>query len=74
MNQLRNIGEATWYSFTQALNTFMGFPPSLQITRSWYNKGMDLADRIKQRSEVFPHSDVYSPRMGGLDVLNRAGD
>jgi len=29
MYQLRNVGEATWYSFTQALNTFMGFIPSL---------------------------------------------
>jgi len=31
MNQLRNMGEATWYSFTQALNTFMSFLPSLLV-------------------------------------------
>ena len=31
MNQLRNMGEATWYSFTQALNTFMGFLPALLV-------------------------------------------
>jgi small-conductance mechanosensitive channel len=35
-----------------------------QITRSWYNKGVDLADRIRQRSEGFSQSDVYTPRMG----------
>ena len=35
-----------------------------QITRSWYNKGMDLADKIRQRSEGFQHNDVYTPRMG----------
>ena len=35
-----------------------------QITRSWYNKGVDLADKIRQRSEGFQHSDVYKPRMG----------
>lgn len=35
-----------------------------QITRSWYNKGADLAEKIKQSSEGFPHSDVYTPRMG----------
>jgi hypothetical protein len=28
MYQLRNMGEATWYSFIQAPNTFMGFMPS----------------------------------------------
>jgi len=33
-----------------------------QITRSWYDKGVSIADKIKQRSEGFPHSDVYSPR------------
>ena len=32
-----------------------------QITQSWYNKGASLADRIRQQSEGFPHSDVYSP-------------
>src|SRR5262252_4731954 len=31
MYQLRNMGEATWYSFTQALNTFMSFLPSLLV-------------------------------------------
>lgn len=30
-----------------------------QITQSWYNKGASLAERIKQRSEGFPQSDVY---------------
>jgi hypothetical protein len=35
-----------------------------QITRSWYNKGADLAEKIRQHSEGFPHSDVYRPRMG----------
>src|SRR5215813_10974903 len=35
-----------------------------QITRSWYDKGQVLADKIKQRSEGFPQSDVYTPRMG----------
>jgi hypothetical protein len=35
-----------------------------QITRSWYDKGQVLADKIKQRSEGFPRSDVYTPRMG----------
>jgi hypothetical protein len=35
-----------------------------QITRSWYDKGQALADKIKQRSEGFPPSDVYTPRMG----------
>jgi hypothetical protein len=35
-----------------------------QITRSWYDKGQVLADKIKQRSEGFPHSDVYTPRVG----------
>jgi hypothetical protein len=35
-----------------------------QITRSWYDKGQVLADKIKQRSGEFPHSDVYTPRMG----------
>jgi Mechanosensitive ion channel, conserved TM helix len=46
-----------------------------QITRSWYNKGVDLADRIRQRSEGFPHSDVYTPRMGEPGRFEpRAGD
>src|SRR5215813_1673009 len=31
MYQLRNLGEATWYSFTQALNTFMSYLPSLLV-------------------------------------------
>src|SRR5882672_1648986 len=35
-----------------------------QITRSWYDKCTTLADKIKQRSEGFPHGDVYTPRMG----------
>jgi len=35
-----------------------------QITRSWYEKGVNMADRIKQHSEGFQHSDVYTPRMG----------
>ena len=35
-----------------------------QITRSWYNKGMELADKIRQRSEGLQHNDVYTPRMG----------
>jgi len=35
-----------------------------QITRSWYNKGADLAEKIRQHSEGSPHSDVYTPRMG----------
>jgi hypothetical protein len=35
-----------------------------QITRSWYNKGADLAEKIRRHSEDFPHSDVYTPRMG----------
>jgi hypothetical protein len=34
-----------------------------QITRSWYDKSASLADKIKQRSEVFPHTDVYTPQM-----------
>jgi hypothetical protein len=46
-----------------------------QITRSWYNKGVDFADRIKQRSEGFPHSDVYTPRMDEPGRFEpRAGD
>jgi hypothetical protein len=46
-----------------------------QITQSWYNKGVDFADRIKQRSEGFPHSDVYTPRMGEPGGIEpRAGD
>jgi Conserved TM helix len=35
-----------------------------QITRSWYNKGIALADKIKQRSEEFPPAGVYTPQMG----------
>jgi hypothetical protein len=38
-----------------------------QITRSWYDKGLNLAGRIKQRSEQrseeFPQGDVYTPRI-----------
>lgn len=46
-----------------------------QITRSWYNKGMDLADKIRQRSEGFQHNDVYTPRMGGPRRIEpRTGD
>jgi hypothetical protein len=46
-----------------------------QITRSWYNKGVEFTDRIKQRSEGFPHSDVYTPRMGEPGGFEpRAGD
>jgi hypothetical protein len=46
-----------------------------QITRSWYNKGMDLADKIRQRSEGLQHSDVYTPRMGEPGHFEpRAGD
>jgi mechanosensitive ion channel-like protein len=46
-----------------------------QITRSWYNKGVDLADKIRQRSEGFPHSDVYTPRMDEPGHFEpRAGD
>jgi hypothetical protein len=36
---------------------------------------VDFADRIKQRSEGFPHSDVYTPRMGEPGGIEpRAGD
>jgi len=46
-----------------------------QITRSWYEKGATLADKIKQRSEGFPHTDVYTPRMGEPGRFEpRAGD
>jgi hypothetical protein len=46
-----------------------------QITRSWYEKGATLAEKIKQRSEGFPHSDVYTPRMGEPGRFEpRAGD
>jgi Mechanosensitive ion channel, conserved TM helix len=46
-----------------------------QITQSWYNKGVDFADRIKQRSEGFQHSDVYTPRMDEPGRFEpRAGD
>ena len=46
-----------------------------QITRSWYNKGVDFADRIRQRSEGFSHSDAYTPRVGEPGRFEpRAGD
>jgi len=46
-----------------------------QITRSWYNKGMDLADKIRQRSEGFQRNDVYTPRTGGPRRIEpRTGD
>jgi len=46
-----------------------------QITRSWYNKGANLAEKIRQRSEDFPHSDVYTPRMGEPERFEpRMGD
>ncbi|HEU0185319.1 MAG TPA: mechanosensitive ion channel [Blastocatellia bacterium] len=46
-----------------------------QITRSWYEKGQVLADKFKQRSEEFPHRDVYTPRMGEPGGFEpRAGD
>src|SRR5499426_2262637 len=46
-----------------------------KITQSWYNKGADLADKIRQRSEGFQHNDVYTPRMGGpRRIETRAGD
>jgi hypothetical protein len=43
-----------------------------QITRSWYDRGQVLADKIKQRSEEFPHSDVYTPRIDRFEP--RVGD
>jgi hypothetical protein len=46
-----------------------------KITQSWYNKGADLADKIRQRSEGFQHNDVYTPRMGGPRRIEpRMGD
>lgn len=45
MYQLRTMGEATWYSFTQALNSFMGFLPALLggvivLIFGWYVAGL----------------------------------
>ena len=45
-----------------------------QITRSWYDKYQSLADKVRQRSEGFPHSDLYSPGTGPGRFEPRAGD
>ncbi|HEY6403074.1 MAG TPA: mechanosensitive ion channel [Blastocatellia bacterium] len=45
MYQLRNMGDATWYSFTNSLNTFMGFIPALigaiiLLVVGWFISGL----------------------------------